>query len=135
MFKLVVAGSRSFQNFKEADKILMSVLRNRFSEGVTIVSGGARGADTIGEMFALKHKLEIERYIPDWDKYGKAAGFRRNKQMAENSNATILFWDGESKGTLDMHSRTLEFNNPLIVVYFNPKTQEIIEIKNESNPF
>lgn len=135
MFRLVIAGSRSFKNYSAAKPIILNLLRNRRPEEVTIVSGGAEGADRVGEMFAREFNLKVERYIPNWSEEGKRAGMLRNKIMSENSDATLLFWDGESKGSKDMYWQTLDVNNPLIVVYFNKETKAIIEVKNESNPF
>ena len=41
----------------------------------------------------------------DWDKYGKSAGFIRNKEMVDIADAAIIFWDGDSKGTKDTIER------------------------------
>lgn len=71
-------------------------------EDVEIVSGGARGADTLGEQFAKKHGCKIKRFIPDWEGLGKQAGFIRNWDMAKYADACVVFWDGKSKGTKHM---------------------------------
>ena len=42
------------------------------------------------------------RFPADWDKYGKAAGYKRNGEMARNADALIAFWDGKSRGTKHM---------------------------------
>ena len=73
-----------------------------------IISGGARGADTLGERFANEMGLEIFRFIPDWDGLGKRAGYVRNAEMAKfavedgNYGVLIAFWDGQSRGTKHM---------------------------------
>ena len=101
MFKVIIAGSRSFSDYdllkKHADYML-----SRIQEPIEIVSGGATGADALGERYAQEKGLEIEYYPADWDKYGKSAGYIRNKQMARNADALIAFWDGTSKGTKHM---------------------------------
>ena len=67
-----------------------------------IVSGGARGADSLGEKYSDEEGFDLEVYPAQWDKYGKRAGFRRNEQMAEVADALIAFWDGKSHGTKHM---------------------------------
>lgn len=69
---------------------------------IIIVSGKARGADTLGEQFAKEMGFEVEEYPADWDEYGKAAGAIRNEQMASNSEYLMAFWDGKSRGTAHM---------------------------------
>ena len=135
MLRLVVAGSRTFKNYYEAKKILTSVLRNRSLSDVCIISGGAKGADAIGELFAKEFGCDLKIYPAEWDLYGKSAGHKRNEVMAKNSDATILFWDGHSKGSKSMHTLTLDYNHPLFVVYFDANTQKIIKQIDESNPF
>ena len=49
--------------------------------------------------FAKENGFPIKRYLPDWKKYGKAAGPIRNKQMVDICHKVICFWDGKSKGT------------------------------------
>lgn len=67
-----------------------------------IISGTARGADSLGELWAHKQEIPCERYPADWKRFGKAAGLRRNEQMADAAEALIALWDGESRGTKHM---------------------------------
>jgi len=67
-----------------------------------VISGRARGADTLGEEWAKANNVPREVYPANWDLYGKSAGFIRNKQMAEVAEALIALWDGSSKGTSHM---------------------------------
>ena len=69
---------------------------------VTIISGGATGADALGEQFAKENNLELIVVPANWEKYGRAAGPRRNAEMAEMADALIAFWDGKSRGTKNM---------------------------------
>ena len=68
----------------------------------SVISGGARGADRLGEQWARSHGIPFQVFPADWDKWGKSAGYVRNKQMAEVAEALIALWDGESRGTNDM---------------------------------
>jgi len=67
---------------------------------VTIISGGAKGADHCAEKTAKHFKVPIDIHPADWDKFGKSAGYIRNKEMlALGPDVVMAFWDGKSKGT------------------------------------
>jgi hypothetical protein len=102
-FKVIIAGSRGFSNYKLLHDECNKYLREKKkTHNVIIVSGNARGADSLGEKYANDEKLGLEIFPADWKKFGKAAGFRRNEQMAEFADALIAFWDGKSHGTKHM---------------------------------
>lgn len=67
-----------------------------------IISGTARGADTLGEAWAKENGVPCEQYPADWKRYGRAAGLRRNESMADNAAALVALWDGSSSGTKHM---------------------------------
>jgi hypothetical protein len=98
--RVIIAGGREFRDYdllkQKCGKYLCE-----YAE-VTVVSGGAKGADELGQRFAEETGCELKVYPADWDTYGKAAGFIRNKVMAENAEALIAFWDGRSPGTKHM---------------------------------
>jgi predicted Rossmann fold nucleotide-binding protein DprA/Smf involved in DNA uptake len=102
-FKVIIAGSRGFSNYKLLREQCNKYLREkRKTSNVIIVSGHARGADTLGEKYAQDEGFALEIYPAQWDKFGKRAGYRRNEQMAEVADALIAFWDGSSRGTKHM---------------------------------
>lgn len=95
--KVIVAGGRDFNNYSFVEKKLNELLTP--VENVTIISGGAKGVDALGERYATEHNLPIERYPADWDTHSKGAGLIRNAQMVEVGDKLIAFWNGESLGT------------------------------------
>ncbi len=101
MTKIIIGGSRNFQNYKFLKEKLDKLLP-LFEDEIEIVSGGAVGAARLGEIYAKRNKIPIKQFIPNWDLYGKFAGFRRNVEMAHYADACICFWDGSSKGTKHM---------------------------------
>ena len=98
-FRVIVAGSRGFNDYG----FLASALDNILPEGdVTVISGTARGADRLGEMYAENHGHEVIRIPADWDRHGMSAGYLRNEQMAKSADGCVVFWDGVSKGSKHM---------------------------------
>jgi hypothetical protein len=99
MIKVIIAGGREFSNEELLTSKCDEILTDRNCE---IVSGGARGADRLGEFYAIERNLPISRFPADWGTYGKRAGFLRNAEMADYADELIAFWDGQSKGTKHM---------------------------------
>ena len=100
---VIIAGGRSFNDYKllaaKCDNILA---QKRNTHQIVVISGTARGADTLGELYAQERGYELRRFPADWDGLGNRAGYVRNCQMADNANALIAFWDGKSPGTRHM---------------------------------
>ena len=105
MKRVVVCGSRDFNDYEIAKEFIKECLeKEKTVNEIIILSGGARGADAIGERYAIENGLEIERYPAEWKIYGRGAGPIRNKKMAEACDVAICFWDGQSRGTKSMIS-------------------------------
>lgn len=111
--RVIIAGGRNFNNFELLESEVIRIFRILKSEGIfntrndiTIISGTAKGADKLGEKFAEKYNLKLERFPADWSKYGKSAGYKRNQQMSifakEDNGVLIAFWNQTSKGTKHM---------------------------------
>lgn len=128
--RVAVVGSRWFGNFvfykkkygtKQAfdcvqkDYEFMKARLDRYSSIERIVSGGAPGADSLAEDYADFHKVPTDIFKADWDKYGKSAGFKRNKTIVDNSDVVIAFWDGVSKGTRSTIEYARSIKKPVIV--------------------
>lgn len=102
-FRVIIAGGRDFNDYELLKKKLDNLLRlKRKSSEITIVCGKARGADSLGEKYAIEHGFKIAEYPAQWDKHGLSAGYKRNLVMAQNADALVAFWDGKSKGTSHM---------------------------------
>ena len=105
--RVIIAGSRDFNDYDfVVETIEMSGLNI-----TTVVSGGARGVDALGEQYAEEMNLPLKVYPANWNEHGKSAGPIRNAKMAQNADALIAIWDGESRGTKNMidtaHKRKL----------------------------
>jgi len=122
MIKVIIAGGRDFKDFE-----LLKSHCNRYlkefnnSEDIEIVSGGANGADTLGEKYAKKKKYKIKQFLADWDNLGKSAGYIRNAEMAKYADILIAFWDGKSRGTKHMIDLAKKKRLVVKTIYYNHK--------------
>ena len=102
--RIIVEGSREFWDYDLLrDEMRRYIKENGMKEeDIEIVSGTARGADRLGEMFAEESGLEVVLFPADWKKNGNSAGHIRNNEMKKYATDCVAFWDGESKGTKGM---------------------------------
>jgi hypothetical protein len=98
--RVIVAGGRDFTD----EKLLNKTLDGLFSGNtdMEVVCGEATGADTLGKKWAQRNNIEVKSFPADWKKHGKAAGPIRNVEMAKYATHLVAFWDGKSRGTLNM---------------------------------
>ena len=118
--KIIIAGSRSFNNYQYLYDRIKWVLNqeNIDLHNVEIVCGMAQGADKLGEDYAIDNFLQVKYFPAQWDLYGKQAGYIRNKAMAEYTDLCICFYDGKSKGTRLMMNLAMEHKIPLYAFNF-----------------
>lgn len=70
-----------------------------------VVHGAARGADTMADEWAhnlgcVESRVTREPYPADWERYGRAAGHKRNQEMLDTSIDLVLAFPlGRSPGT------------------------------------
>ena len=89
--KILIAGSRNIDTFDLSPYIP--------KETTLIISGGAKGIDTIAEKYADKHKISKLILLPQYNLYGKSAPIKRNEMMVNIADTVIIVWDGNSRGT------------------------------------
>lgn len=137
-FNVIIAGSRNLpvdpNVITEIKRIIIDIIQDYGEDpwDTVIVSGGANGADRLGEEIAMEQGYEIRRFIPNWEpvegypvkhnKYGKPynpiAGHMRNREMAEHGHILIAIWDGGSKGTENMISQMKSLDKTVFVINF-----------------
>lgn len=96
--RTIIAGSRTYDDYD----LLKQVIKESGFDITVVISGTAGGVDRMGEQYAKDNNLPLERFPADWNKYGKRAGYLRNRQMAEHADALIAIHQDNSKGTANM---------------------------------
>jgi glycerophosphoryl diester phosphodiesterase len=96
--KVIIAGSRTIT---DAYLVRKAVEDSGFTV-TEVVCGLARGADQLGRLYAQRNKIPVKEFPADWKKFGRAAGVKRNREMALYADALIAVWDGYSRGTKNM---------------------------------
>jgi hypothetical protein len=116
-FKVIIAGGRDYYDYNTLTKICDHMLKNKVN--VEIVSGGAKGADAMGEIYAYSRGYKLTKFPADWENEGRSAGYKRNALMAHHSDALIAFWDGRSKGTKHMIDLATAKGLKVKISYYN----------------
>lgn len=110
--KLAVVGSRTITDYN----IVKELLDKQKDNISLIVSGGAKGVDILAEQWANENGISVKVFIAEWDKYGKRAGFIRNKEIIEECDVCLAIWDGISKGTEHSINLAKSMNKKVVVV-------------------
>jgi hypothetical protein len=123
--RVAVVGSRQFPNW-EMVMAFVAALQNLEPDAV-VVSGGARGVDSYAEEAADFYGMAKKIWLPDWELRGRSAGFLRNKEIVLDSDITVAFWDGISKGTSNTIGQSRTRRHPVLIydhiepVLFDPR--------------
>ena len=124
--RIIIAGGRDFTDYpllrEECDRILSHASQ---SQEIIVVSGTARGADSLGERYAREREYRIEQYPADWNTHGKSAGYIRNCKMAKVGDVLIAFWDGESRGTKNMIEIAQQNKLQVRVIHYSPRVNSL----------
>ncbi len=112
--KVAVVGGRNFSNYKLM-KTMLDIYNDKYGIAM-IVSGGARGADTLAEKYAHENEIDLVVLMAKWSEEGKRAGPRRNVRIAEMVDVALAFPDPKSKGTWHLVKTMKRFNKPVYVI-------------------
>lgn len=110
--KVIVAGSRVIT---DSQFVIDAIISSGY-EVSEVFCGGARGVDKIGAEIAKGIGIPVRHFPADWNLHGKSAGMIRNREMAEQADALIAVWDGQSRGTAHMISVMRDLGKPCHVV-------------------
>jgi len=109
--RAIIAGSRNIKDLKVVEE---AIRESRFVID-EVVSGGASGVDRLGEQWATRYSKPIIRFLANWNKFGRGAGFVRNAEMARYGDVLIAIWDGKSPGTKNMIKVMQKYGKPVHV--------------------
>ena len=122
--KLAIIGSRDYTNYEQ----LCDVMRNHYGlycgerdlweyRVKEIISGGAKGADSLAARWAKEEGVKLTEHIPEWDRLGKGAGFVRNQTIIDQCDEVLCFWNGESRGTRDSIKKAHAARKDTLIIY------------------
>ena len=123
--KLVIVGSRSITNKVYLYMALIAAIGNGVltaADQVEIISGGAKGVDSLAKEYAIDKDYIYREFLPDYKKYqGKVAPLIRNKEMADYGDVLIAVWDGVSTGTQHIVKYMRQLGKPVFVYDISKK--------------
>ena len=124
ILKLVIVGSRSITNKVYLYMALIAAIGNGVitaADQVEIISGGAKGVDSLAKEYAIDKDYIYREFLPDYKKYQKAAPLIRNKEMADYGDVLIAVWDGVSTGTQHIVKYMRQLGKPVFVYDISKK--------------
>lgn len=116
--KLGIVGVRTYTNYEEFKTLLEKELDDLNLNPEVIISGGAKGADSLAERWAKENNVPITIHKPNYEKYpGHLAPLERNTLIVNDSDLIIAFWDGRSKGTKNTIKKAEKAGKDFIIKY------------------
>lgn len=133
--KLAIIGSRSLTDYDWFKEQVYNHFFRQESDGDggclewwsmnEVISGGAVGADQFSARLVREwnkqvgyEEIKLTEHLPNWDLYGKRAGFIRNELIIKDADMVLAFWDGLSKGTGNSLSIAKRLKKTTLIVYF-----------------
>lgn len=109
--KVAVVGSRG---------LVVDVAPYIPAETAEIITGGAKGIDTLAEQYARERGIPVRIFRPAYEVLGKWATLARNDQIVNAADMVVAIWDGTSRGTQYTVRRALKLNKPVKVYVIKP---------------
>ena len=105
--KIAVVGSRN---------VTVADIGRYLSGGEEIVSGGAAGVDSCAAEYAKENGIKLTVFLPQYERYGRAAPIVRNKKIVDYADKIIAFWNGSSRGTLSVIKYAKKMEKPCEII-------------------
>lgn len=115
MVKIAIGGSREYADYDEFRLKIDEFLKDYNKKKLTIISGGARGTDSLAERYARENGINLKIHYANWEMYGRAAGPIRNEIMVKEADIVIAFFNGKSKGTKSLIELAKKHEKPLFI--------------------
>ena len=111
--RVLICGSRDFKDGRRIEGIIKLL-----PSGSVVIHGAARGADSIAGKIAKEYGFQVISFPADWERYGRAAGPIRNRQMIDEGrpDLVVAFYSNKNKsrGTKNMVDQAKKVNIPVI---------------------
>lgn len=104
MINVLVYGGRDFTWEDSIFEWMDYTFADWDADELTVISGMARGADTLGLEWAKRNGYKTLMFPANWKMHGKSAGFLRNKQMLEEGVPDYAIEFPGGRGTAHMRS-------------------------------
>ncbi len=114
---IAIVGGRDFNDYTLLKESILTYI-DTHEKPENIVSGGAKGADTLAAQFATEMGIPLLIFKPDYQRYGRGATLVRNTQIIENAEVVFAFWNGQSKGTKDSIKKAEKLEKELYVIKY-----------------
>jgi len=118
MNRIAIVGGRDFTDYDILHQFFMDYFGPSAIHYSTIISGGERGADSLAKRLATECESEYIEYPANGTKYGKRDGFLRNKQIVDDAEVVVAFWNGKSRETQHTIRLAKEAKKITIIVYY-----------------
>lgn len=115
MYKVAVVGSRRFTDYD----LMKQILNQQHDKIGMIISGGAKGADTLAQRYAKDNGIPMHIIYPEYEKYGKRAPLRRNVTIANLAEKMIAFGYPDSRGTRHVVDKMKQLNKPYVFIMYS----------------
>lgn len=111
--RVLICGGRDFTGWKQFRNRLEEIAYERFPRSpedelgnflyeVVIIHGGAKGADSLADRWAVWNLCPVEAFPADWEGYGRPAGVIRNQRMLDEGRPDLVIAFPGGRGTADM---------------------------------
>src|SRR5579871_3629698 len=98
--RVAIVGSRDYGDLDQVRSFVVHLQHKH--PAATVISGGARGVDTVAASAARAAGLQVVVLPAEWRRGGvfdRSAGCRRNAAIVAACDVLVAFWDGSSRGT------------------------------------
>ena len=99
--RVLVCGGREYTDRER----VFAVLDAMADQIDRLICGGARGADDLAYIWACRRDKSPERYMAEWERYGRRAGPIRNQRMIDEGKPDLVIAFPGGRGTADMVRR------------------------------